>query len=81
MAAITAAVLNCIIYRYLQEPEFSAYSINNSPIDGTLVPPAALITRAVRASVQGDGSKSENGGYEDFFMDLSQRMSANCSKL
>ncbi|GFQ03865.1 F-box-like/WD repeat-containing protein tbl1xr1 [Phtheirospermum japonicum] len=51
MTSLSAAELNYIIYRYLQESGFthSAFNfrfeagINNLPIDGDSVPPAALV--------------------------------------
>ncbi|KAL6530105.1 hypothetical protein OROMI_028750 [Orobanche minor] len=76
MTAITAALLNHIIYRYLQESGFlhTAFNfgyeagVNSSPIDGTLVPQAALVT-LVQLGLQFKEmeANAENDGDEDFF--------------
>ncbi|KAL6498228.1 hypothetical protein OROGR_028625 [Orobanche gracilis] len=79
MAAITAAVLNHIIYRYLQESVVICFlhtafnfgyeaGLKNSPIHGTLVPPAALVT-LVQLGLQFKEmeANAENDGDEDFF--------------
>ncbi|KAL6573007.1 hypothetical protein OROHE_002483 [Orobanche hederae] len=76
MAAITAALLNHIIYRYLQESGFlhTAFNfgyeagVNSSPIDGTWVPQAALVT-LVQLGLQFKEmeANAENDGDEDFF--------------
>ncbi|GER30939.1 F-box-like/WD repeat-containing protein TBL1XR1 [Striga asiatica] len=52
MASLTADVLNCIVYRYLQESGFTHSAFNfrfeagtdKFPFDVNLVPPTALVT-------------------------------------